>query len=176
MSWHDGLPRADARAGAPGVILAFDSRHGPLRYACDRFVKSPWKRESGEDWQHNLRAVALTLESLRAVDRYGATKDGQQYRGYAQLPAGIAQPATHMTRSEAAEFIAKHVDRETYRATKADALNLHLEFGYGGREDLDRCYRSAAKQLHPDAPTGSTALFQRLQAAKALLEREHGRG
>jgi hypothetical protein len=40
-----------------------------------------------EDWQHNVRAIALTLEALRAVDRYGTT-GGRQYAGFRQLTAG----------------------------------------------------------------------------------------
>lgn len=35
-----------------------------------------------EDWMHNVRSIALTLEALRAVDRYGATQ-GRQYAGFA---------------------------------------------------------------------------------------------
>lgn len=34
-------------------------------------------------WKHNVRSIALGLESLRAVDRYGITKRGQQYAGFA---------------------------------------------------------------------------------------------
>lgn len=74
----DGLPRASARAEHPGVVLSFESRHGPLRYAVDRF----------DVWQDNLRAIALGLESLRRVDRYGMSGDGQQYRGWLALEAG----------------------------------------------------------------------------------------
>lgn len=76
---QDGLPRANARQPEhPGVILAFDSRYGPLRYATDVFT----------DWQANLRAIALGLESLRRVDRYGITKRGEQYAGWRALEAG----------------------------------------------------------------------------------------
>jgi hypothetical protein len=73
---QDGRPRAGARPVDPAVIVSFDSRLGPLRYGCDTF------------WQHNanLRAIALTLEHLRAVDRYGVTKRGEQYQGWAALP------------------------------------------------------------------------------------------
>jgi hypothetical protein len=37
---------------------------------------------------HNLRAVAMGLEALRAVDRYGITSGGEQYAGFAQLSPG----------------------------------------------------------------------------------------
>ena len=33
-------------------------------------------------WQHNLRSIALGLEALRAVDRYGISRRGQQYAGF----------------------------------------------------------------------------------------------
>lgn len=33
-------------------------------------------------WQHNVRSIALGLEALRAVDRYGISKRGQQYAGF----------------------------------------------------------------------------------------------
>lgn len=77
----DGWPRADRRQEPylhPGVELSFDSRHGRLVYATDAFT----------DWRSNVRAIALSLEALRAVDRYGVSKRGQQYAGWAQLGPG----------------------------------------------------------------------------------------
>lgn len=75
----DGLPRADARpVSHPGVELTFDSRFGRLTYATD----------AHELWQHNVRAIALSLQALRAVDRYGVSRRGEQYAGWAQLAAG----------------------------------------------------------------------------------------
>lgn len=75
----DGLPRADAREPLhPGVEISFDSRdHGRLAYSTDAF----------HDWKDNVRAIALSLEALRAVERYGASK-GRQYTGFALLTAG----------------------------------------------------------------------------------------
>ncbi|CAN7193889.1 hypothetical protein [Knoellia sp. LjRoot47] len=84
----DGMLRADARASSPAVVIAFESKHGPLMYRCDRFTRR--YSDQGPDWQHNARAIALTLESLRAVDRYGATNTGQQYAGWKQLEASAA--------------------------------------------------------------------------------------
>jgi hypothetical protein len=74
----DGLLRASARPGYPGVIVAFDSRYGPLKYMSDVF----------STWQDNVRAIALGLEALRKVDRCGITKRGEQYTGWKQLTAG----------------------------------------------------------------------------------------
>lgn len=78
----DGLPRANARPlNHPGVEVSFDSReHGRLTYATDQF----W------DWQDNMRAVVLSLEALRAVERYGVSK-GRQYAGFTLLTAGPGQ-------------------------------------------------------------------------------------
>lgn len=80
----DGYPRAGATPEHPGVILSFDSTFGHLSYPCDRF----------KTWEDNLRAVALALEALRKVDRYGVTRRGEQYRGFlaieaTAMPAGI---------------------------------------------------------------------------------------
>src|SRR5947209_612848 len=61
----DGLPRADRNVRQPGIVLSFDATHVPnrphLRYEVTEFSY----------WQDNVRAVALALEALRTVDRYG---------------------------------------------------------------------------------------------------------
>lgn len=79
---QDGAPRANARPMAhPGVEVSFDSRYGRLTYATDVFT----------DWRDNVRAVAKGLEALRAVERWGVAKRGQQYAGFALLTAGPGQ-------------------------------------------------------------------------------------
>lgn len=75
---NDGIPYANARATHPGVVLAFESRFGPLKFAVDTFTT----------WEDNLRAIALGMEALRKVDRYGVTKRGEQYTGWKALPSG----------------------------------------------------------------------------------------
>lgn len=127
---NDGLPRASARPEHPGVILSLESPYGPLSYPCDTFT----------DWQSNLRGIALALEALRKVDRYGVTKNGEQYRGWRQLGSGAAPSSGKMTVAEARAFMAQHGD-----------------------------YRTAARKLHPDAG-GSAEEFQRLQEARRVLE------
>jgi|GEM_PF-6413242 len=76
---QDGMPRANARpVGHPGVEVSFDTKaYGRLSYATDQFY----------DWRDNVRAVVLSLEALRAVERYGVSK-GRQYAGFNLLAAG----------------------------------------------------------------------------------------
>jgi hypothetical protein len=74
----DGMPRANARQPEhPGVRIAFESKYGPLVYSTD----------SCAFWQHNVRSIALGLEALRAVDRYGVTRRGEQYSGWKEIGA-----------------------------------------------------------------------------------------
>jgi hypothetical protein len=74
---NDGWLKSDARVEGPAVIVSFNSRKKSYGYPCDRFT----------DWKANLRAIALSLEALRAVDRYGVTTHGQQYQGFLRLAA-----------------------------------------------------------------------------------------
>jgi hypothetical protein len=80
---NDGLPRANASAATPAVVLSFKATKVPgepdLRYEVGTYAH----------WQDNVRAIALGLEALRAVDRYGVTRRGEQYAGWKQLPAGV---------------------------------------------------------------------------------------
>lgn len=147
----DGYPRANARPDHPGVIVSLDSAYGPLSYPCDTF----------HDWKDNLRAVALALESLRAVDRYGVTKRGEQYTGWKQL--GTATPAWSM--DSAAYFVA----RSAWPNEREENLRSWCPRLIGEEEIRNQTYRKAAANLHPDAG-GSTEEFQRLQDAKRVLE------
>ena len=158
---NDGLLRADAKASSPAVVLAFESKHGPMLYRCDRYRTTPWRNRMAL-WQHNVRAIALTLQALRAVDRYGATETGQQYTGFKALPpGGIALGPAPMTVDEAAAFMAEHADPDHQIPGMARTLTH-------GRM-VEATYKTAAKRLHPDAG-GDTELFQQLQDAKRVLD------
>jgi hypothetical protein len=142
----DGLPKSSARVPQnPGVILSFNSKHGALSYPCDTFTR----------WEDNLRAIALALEALRTVDRYGVTKTGEQYKGWTALPPA---PTTNgnMTETVAAQFVAKHAELNVWE-------NLLL-----GSDFLESAYRMAARKLHPDAG-GNHSDFVKLQQAISLL-------
>lgn len=120
----DGWPRAEARPSHPGVVISFDSKHGPLRYGTDAFPH----------WQANVRAVALGLEALRKVDRYGIGKRGEQYQGWRQLTAGPA-----MTATEAQELLDSYGgERKALQASHPDTGGSSEEFQkvQGAREVL----------------------------------------
>lgn len=101
----DGWPRANAKPWHPGVVVSFDSKHGPLRYFSDEYNDDYAYGRRLTGYQANLRAVSLGLAALRAVDRYGITRRGEQYTGWKQLTGGNGGPTT---RAEAETLIAKY--------------------------------------------------------------------
>ena len=144
----DGLPRSGACPEYPGIILAFESKYGPLKYATDTF----------DHWKDNLRAIALGLEALRKVDRYGITKRGEQYTGWKQLSDG-SQESFDVNSS--AGFIAQYSESTTIGEIKAH------------REVYRKAYRQAAMKLHPDKG-GAQEDFWLLQKAKSVLDAHFG--
>lgn len=136
----DGRPYANAKPRHPGVILSCTTKHGPMRMVCDRF----------DHWSDNVRAIALSLQSLRAVDRYGCTKRGEQYRGWTALPAPDDGPTNV---EEAYELLGKIIGMGRAKGLPlADAI------------------REAQVATHPDKPTGSAAMFKKVMKAKEILE------
>ncbi|QKY80054.1 DnaJ-like chaperonin [Gordonia phage Doggs] len=133
----DGMPRANARPEHPGVILAIESTKGPLSFPCDRFAT----------WQDNLRAIALSLEALRRIDRYGITPNAEQYTGWKQLPGG-GQADAPMSVEHARMVIREH----------------------GGIDvDLEKAYRRAQFATHPDRNGESRVLWDAVEAAAEVL-------
>jgi hypothetical protein len=153
---RDGLPRDDIRTNGPGVIVSFQTPIGPLRYPCDTYTR----------WQDNLRAIALALEALRAVDRYGVTKRGEQYTGWKALPASTGPT---MTTDAAAKFVAHHAGYAGEAASLQNAVDGILD----SPRFFARAYRLAAMRLHPDQG-GSHEDFHTLQTAKQVLDKHHG--
>lgn len=88
----DGLPRGDRQTRTPGIVLAFKATavvgSPELRYEVATYAS----------WRDNVLAVAKGLESLRAVDRYGVTRRGEQYAGWKALPAGSVGSGGNITR------------------------------------------------------------------------------
>jgi hypothetical protein len=137
---NDGWPRSSARPSEPGVIVSFSAMKQSYSYPCDTY----------DAWEDNLYAVALSLEALRAVNRYGVTKRGEQYQGFRRLEA--AQP---IAPSEAAiQFLAKHAGIDPFVV----------------RQDPNAAYRTAARKLHPDFG-GSHDLFVQLVQHYEVLDK-----
>jgi hypothetical protein len=137
----DGYPRASAKPEHPGVILTLESKHGPLSYPCDTFTT----------WQANLRAIALALEALRKVDRYGVTRGGEQYRGFRALEA---TPSTEFPSADAArDYIAGLIHDAEWTTVPGDvAMQV----------------RQAKRLTHPDTG-GRPEDFHRVIAAEKVL-------
>lgn len=134
----DGRPRANARPEHPGVILAFNTPDGPMKMAVDKFGA----------WKDNLRAIALGLEALRKVERYGIVRRGEQYAGWRQLE----QETTPGTTREQAE--------RTLRTFAGVAPTTPIS---------DSVVRRALRNTHPDVG-GSDEAFNTVQAARKALE------
>ena len=128
---NDGWPRSNARPQKPGVVVTFHKGGAAMSFPCDRF----------DGWEDNLRAIALSLQALRMVDRYGVTKRGEQYTGWRALPTSTDAADSLLTREQARQYID---DR------------------YGG--DIKR----ALMETHPDRG-GDTDEFRKVVRARELL-------
>lgn len=148
---RDGWPYANAKPDHPGVtIVVPGSNHGRLSWSTDRYLT----------WQANTRAIALSMEALRAADRHGVMQ-GRQYAGFRELSAGDTGEAWTPTVKEAAEYLADvGLGKRDAWADVLDAPGI--------------AYRRAARRLHPDVG-GDPDAFRRLEQAKAVLD-EHGGG
>lgn len=152
----DGLPRANARLSSDAVRVAFDSSYGPLMYETGRYTRASW-RGNLAGWQVNLRAIALGLEALRKVDRYGITKRGEQYTGWRQIGSGATGPEDSIVTPEQAW------------AVLTDAAGLPVDVS-PLRDGIsrDEVVRRAVKATHPDTG-GDADEFRKVMRAKELL-------
>lgn len=139
----DGMLRSDARPSSPGVILSFRCKHGSLMYPCDTY----------DSWQDNLRAIAMALDALRAVDRYGVTSRAEQYRGWQQLPA--PEGPVIKTRDQALQFLGRVLG-----CTLNDLRGVEL---------IDAFVRQAQMKTHPDKG-GNPEDFKRVMECEKVLK------
>lgn len=150
MIRQDGGMRSDARPRTPAVIVSFRAAGTRLSFPCDTY----------NYWQDNVRAIALAMEALRAVDRHGVRK-GAQYEGFKALP-GAGQTSSTITAHVAAELVA----RETGGGYTPTRILENVEACVGA-------LRMAQQMTHPDRPTGSTPRFQAVSEAKRVLSLHH---
>lgn len=159
---RDGAMREDRRPSAPGVILRFRSpkaRGGQLRFACDSY----------NNWKHNVRAIALAMGSLRRVDRYGVSGEGQQYAGFAALESAESARGFE-SREQAARFIVSSTfDPEQLTADDEERIVRLAEALLLDDELAAVYFRRAAAKAHPDRG-GTDEWMARLAAARAMVE------
>lgn len=131
--------------------------HGQIRVNYTRdgipfsFFFGGWKEP-----EMNAYMIALTLERLRAVERYGCAQGGEQYSGWAKLPPGGGiQTAEWASIEDAMRFLSKTAD--------GDVVSVLAK-------DLDMIYRQAARKAHPDAG-GSNELMAKVNRARDFVER-----
>ena len=114
-----------------------------LSYPCDSY----------DDWQDNLRAVALSLEALRKVARYGVFK-------YEDMLNRLALPTADEKLSDsdsAIDFLTR------WTQWTADELK-------DAPVNQKSAYREAARFLHPDTNGGKNSEdFLRLPDVKRVL-------
>lgn len=135
----DGFPRSDQRIpDDPGVAVYFERKKARLVFACDKFDRP----------EHNLRAIAMHLEALRGMERWGVGSLDQAFAGYQALPDSSA---------ERPWWEVLGIDRIT-------ASSLHRRPDSERREFLVARFRERAKCVHPDAG-GTQEAFVDLQRA-----------
>jgi hypothetical protein len=145
---NDGWPRGGSQPHHPGVVLYFTTRDGAMEFPCGTY----------QNFEANLYAIALTLENLRAIDRYGVTLGHEQYRGFLAIEAAPDQ----MTVEKAANFVS------FFSKVPSDEI-------IGDPGAYRAAYRVSASQLHPDVAANPDG-FIKLGQAKEVLDKHHKLG
>jgi hypothetical protein len=129
---RDGLPYAGRRpVQDPGVAVYFRLNGEDRCIAVDRW-------DSVGD---NMHAIALTINALRGLDRWGSTgMVAAAFAGFAALPAGGIS------------------DGRPWRAVLEVAPDAD-------RASIDSAYRRLVKVWHPDVNGGDDSRFLEIQAA-----------
>jgi hypothetical protein len=120
-----------------------------LAYPCDAFDR----------WQDNLRAIALSMERLRSVERYGVFK-------YDDIVSRLALPSAEgkvSTRESAAAFLAQHSGVAMKEILFSDTARA-------------TAYRKAAHALHPDRGGDPEKFVKLAEANKVLSESARSAG
>lgn len=148
----DGMPRANAVAAHPGVILSIDSTKGHLSFPCDKFDR----------WQDNLRAIALSLEALRKVDRYGTTPNHEQYTGWRAIES--AAPSVDKVLEAALLLRATAWPEESLASREVFAPKIATD-----PTIATNTYRQARAKSHPDRNHGDQTAWDAVEAAANTL-------
>lgn len=129
---------AQPRVADPGVALYFDLGGGRRAMPCDRWLTVA----------DNMQAVALTINALRGIERWGAEGTAAAaFAGFAALPAQTGGEAWWDVLK-----VSRHASPET----------------------TEHAYKMLAKEAHPDAG-GDPERFHRLTEAYRQARAARGR-
>lgn len=133
----DGIPRAGQRAPDDvGVAVYFELNGQSKCFPCDK-----WDRV-----EDNLRAISLTINALRGLDRWGSKHMADAaFQGFDALPA----------QSEHGWWVTFDIERDA------------------PTERVANRYRVLARHAHPDTG-GDVERFHEIQAAYEEFKRERG--
>lgn len=138
---HDGLPRASQRKpDDPGVAVYFRKNQKPYVIACDQYTTI----------EANIRALVVTIEAMRKIERHGSTELAEQaLGGFRALPP--------------------HQECEEHWTTVLGLPDPPRYYGH-----VLTTYRKLAHEWHPDRQGGDTKLFLKLRAALDAAREHYG--
>lgn len=126
----DGHMMSNREPVDAGVAIYFQRSGKSMVFACDRY----------DFVCDNLNAVALTIEALRGIERWGASEMMERaFSGFKQLNAENEGSSWWTTLQLSADATA---------------------------DQVDKAYRALAKLAHPDAPGGSDIAMSALNVAR----------
>jgi hypothetical protein len=139
---NDGLPYANQKApDDPGVVLYFTRKGVDIAISCD-------------SWHYvdaNLRAIGLTIEAIRGMERWGTEEMiDRAFTGFKALPETI--------------IMGEHTSRAWY-----EVLQVAQTADW---EVIDAAYKRLLHKVHPDKG-GSDYAFQELQNAYEQAKGAH---
>lgn len=144
----DGMPYASYRQPEDkGVAVYFSYNKEQVVLCCDSWDKI----------EHNMWSVAKTIESLRAIERWGVSDFlKHSFSGFNALPP----------RQE------NKTKKDWWVVMDYSQKPRTASWDWAG---VEAQYKSLAKKRHPDMPTGSTVLFQELSQAFDEAKKYYGR-
>jgi hypothetical protein len=167
----DGLPRVNARTPRfPGVALSFE-----------KWIPNGQKNEQGQPlgtyellefpcatfnyWEDNLRAIALTLKSIRETKKYGVGRvdRDQHYEGFkhkrVEARTGVNGMNGKLTPEAAAAVLAACAEG----GWTAEVL-------LRSAAEMESAYRQAARNVHPDFGGTDHSMAKVNEAATVLRQ------
>lgn len=151
---QDGTPRAETIPSHSTVRITFQKGKDSLSFTCGGHGK----------WVQNVYLIGMTLERLRAIDRYGCIQGDEQYRGFSALPPGASSilAAEWASVADAIRFL-----------SEVSGIPLNIQPGQGIKpEALKHLYNAAAMKTHPDLHGGSEAMMAKVNRAHDFIEKE----